>query len=68
MENILIGLILGLFLEGKNHETPQNEQRRQPPSVFCNCIPEPQKELRREPDAGWNPAVIHAMPKPDICQ
>lgn len=69
MENILIGLILGLFLEGKSHhETPQNERFRKPETVFLNCLPEPQKELCGQPDARWYPTVTDAMPKPHICQ
>lgn len=69
MENILIGLLLGLFLEGKHHhETPQNERIRKPETIFLNCLPEPQKELCRESDARWYPAVTDAMSKPYHCQ
>lgn len=68
MEQILIGLLLGLFLERKNHETPQNERAEKPPLVLRYCEPCTQKEFRRQSDARWYPAVTDAMPQPDICQ
>lgn len=68
METLLIGLFLGLFLEGKNHETPQNERRSQSETILCNCLPKPSQELRWQPDARRDSVVTDAVSKPYQCQ
>lgn len=68
MENILLGLILGLFLEGKNHETSRHVPQSISRPIHPYCQPFPQKELCRQSDEGRNSSVSDAMPQPDYCK
>jgi len=68
MENILLGLIFGLFLEGKYHETPRYVRQSITRPVLPHCQSFPQKELCWQSDEGRHSSVNDAMSQPNYCQ